>query len=143
VPARPAAISRSPTLPPAEIAHAQVLARILVHEAPVRCDATPGSAGAGLGVHVDARAPRDRDTAPAPPAAPCWPEQHVEQRRLARAGFADDRQHLAGPQIGRRRPSSAGIAPKRSVEPSRRAAASRSCAAASVPTCPAARRDSQ
>jgi hypothetical protein len=77
--------------------HAQAIRRVLVHEAPVRAheEAALGLAHAGKIAHP----------AVAHPVLDGAGSRHqaggeaVEQRRLAGAGFADDGQHFAGPEI--------------------------------------------
>ena len=79
--------------------HAQAVGRLLVHEAPVGAG-EQALLGLAHGVHIvePAVAALEQDLSGVGAQAG---GERVEQRGLARAGFADDGQHLAGPEFER------------------------------------------
>jgi hypothetical protein len=77
--------------------HPQVLPRVLVNKSPVRAVQRP-QRRCRHRVHVVQTA--DRIAIPDGPYIRSKPaRQHIQQRRLARAGFTDHRQHFTRPKI--------------------------------------------
>ena len=72
--------------------------RVLMNDAPVGAQQHP-PARVGQGIDIHQLAQPDRHSRRGLRSGASWPERQRQQRRLARAGFANDAQHLAGPKL--------------------------------------------